>query len=88
MSKDDKLRAELKALRAMRDEDIDTSDIPEKLDWSGAVRGRFYRPVKQPVTMRLDADVVAWFKERAAAEDGRYQTAINRALREYIESHS
>jgi uncharacterized protein (DUF4415 family) len=49
-------------------------------DWNGAVRGRFYRPVKQAVTIRLDADVVAWFKAR----DRKYQTAVNRALREYM----
>ncbi len=71
---------ELRDLKAMRDSDIDTSDIPEIVDWSGAVRGRFYRPVKQIVTIRLDADVVAWFKAR----DRKYQTAVNRALREYM----
>lgn len=43
-----------------------------------------YRPVKQQLSLRLDADVVAWFKD---AGDG-YQTRINRALREYVESHS
>ena len=68
---------ELRDLKAMRDADIDTSDIPEIVDWSGAERGRFYRPVKQIVTIRLDADVVAWFKAR----DRKYQTAVNRALR-------
>ena len=71
---------ELRDLKAMRDADIDTSDIPEIVDWSGAERGRFYRPVKQIVTIRLDADVVAWFKAR----DRKYQTAVNRALREYM----
>jgi uncharacterized protein (DUF4415 family) len=64
----------------MSDADIDTSDIPEIVDWRGAERGRFYRPVKQVVTIRLDADVVAWFK----AQDRKYQTAVNRALREYM----
>jgi uncharacterized protein (DUF4415 family) len=67
----------------MSDADIDTDDIPETSDWSGAVRGRFYRPVKRVVTIRLDADVVAWFKSR----DTRYQTAVNRALREYMIGH-
>jgi uncharacterized protein (DUF4415 family) len=71
---------ELRNLEAMRDTDIDTSDIPEMVDWSGAERGRFYRPIKQVVTIRLDADVVAWFKAR----DPKYQTAVNRALREYM----
>jgi uncharacterized protein (DUF4415 family) len=64
----------------MSDADIDTSDIPEIVDWRGAERGRFYRPVKQVVTIRLDADVIAWFK----AQDRKYQTAVNRALREYM----
>src|SRR5262249_37413347 len=71
---------DLRALKVMRDTDIDTSDIPEIVDWNGAERGRFYRPVKQMVTIRLDAEVVAWFKAR----DGKYQTAVNRALREYM----
>jgi uncharacterized protein (DUF4415 family) len=62
---------------AMRDEDIDLSDMPEVTDWSGAVRGMFYRPVKQPVTMRLDADVVAWLKGFGPG----YQTKANLLLR-------
>jgi uncharacterized protein (DUF4415 family) len=64
----------------MSDADINTSDIPEIVDRRGADRGRFYRPVKQMVTIRLDADVIAWFKTR----DRKYQTAVNRALREYM----
>ena len=64
----------------MGDAHIDTSDIPEIIDWSNAERGRFYRPIKQVVTIRLDADVIAWFKAR----DRKYQTAVNRALREYM----
>lgn len=76
--------AELDALEALPDDQIDTSDIPETLDWSGAKRGLFYRPVKQQITLRLDADVVAWFKQQAP--DGRgYQTDINRALRSHME---
>jgi uncharacterized protein (DUF4415 family) len=78
-----KQAAELKALAALPDDQIDTNDIPEVRDWSGAKRGLFYRPVKQQLTLRLDADVVAWFKRNA--RDGRgYQTDINRALREYV----
>ena len=73
---------EIAALAALADEEIDTSDIPEILDWSGAKRGVLYRPVKLQITLRLDADVVAWFK--ASAPGGRgYQTQINRVLREY-----
>ena len=79
-----RLRGELAALEAMADTDIDTRDIPEVVDWSGAVRGRFYRPVKQLLSVRLDSDVVAWFK---SAGEG-YQTRINAALREYVKSHT
>jgi hypothetical protein len=43
-------RAELKSLAALRDDAIDTSDVPELLDWPGAKRGLFYRPVKQQLT--------------------------------------
>lgn len=73
-------KAELEALADLSDENIDTTDIPEILDWSGTKRGLLYRPVKRQITLRLDADVVAWF--RADAPGGRgYQTEINRVLR-------
>jgi uncharacterized protein (DUF4415 family) len=75
--------AELKSLAELPDHAIDTSDAPELLDWSGAKRGLFYRPVKQQLTLRLDADVVAWFKNNAKSDEG-YQTRINQALREYV----
>ena len=76
--------AELKSLAALPESEIDTSDAPELLDWSGARRGLFYRPVKQQLTLRLDADVVAWFKSQTKSSEG-YQTRINRALREYVQ---
>ena len=79
-------KAELQALTALPDDQIDTSDIPEIRDWSGARRDLLYRPVNRPVkqqiTLRLDADVVAWFK--ASAPGGRgYQTKMNRVLRKH-----
>jgi uncharacterized protein (DUF4415 family) len=80
-------QAEIDALAAPPNREIDTSDVPEVRDWSGAQRGTFYRPIKQQLTLRLDADIVAWFKERT--RDGRaYQTVINKALREYVERHA
>jgi uncharacterized protein (DUF4415 family) len=82
-----KQRAELKSLPALRDDAIDTSDARELLDWSGAKRGLFYRPVKQQLTLRLDSDVVAWFKSHTTASEG-YQTRINRALREYVQGQA
>jgi uncharacterized protein (DUF4415 family) len=79
--------AELTALAALPDDAIYTSDAPEVLDWSGAKRGLFYRPVKQQLTLRVDADVIAWFKAHAASKGG-YQTRINRALREYVQGQT
>jgi uncharacterized protein (DUF4415 family) len=75
-----RLKKELAALAAMPDSAIDTSDIPELPPdaWKNAVRGRFYRPVKQAVSMRLDADVIAWLKKQGKG----YQTRANRILRE------
>jgi uncharacterized protein (DUF4415 family) len=78
-------KAQLERLRSLPDEDIDTSDIPEADEdfWARAVRNPFFRPVKQQLTLRLDADLVAWFK--AQSPDGRgYQTAINDALRHHV----
>ena len=51
----------LEELAAQPEGGIDTSDIPEWTaeDFKGAVRGKFYRPVKQSVSLRLDADVIA-----------------------------
>lgn len=80
-------RAELAALAALPDDAIDTSDAPELLDWSGAKRGLFYRPVKQQLTLRVDADVIAWFKARSTSKEG-YQTRINRALRDYVQGQT
>jgi uncharacterized protein (DUF4415 family) len=51
--------------------------MPETLDWSGAEIGKFYRPPKKPVTMRLDADVIEWLKGYGPG----YQTKANILLR-------
>ena len=75
---------ELRALKELPDDQIDTTDIPEVLDWSDARRGVFYRPVKQQITLRLDADVVEWFKQHAPGGRG-YQTDINHALRQHVQ---
>lgn len=65
------------AIALKKDKDIDLSDMPEVLDWSGAEVGKFYRPVKRPVTMRLDEDVVEWLKGFGRG----YQTKANFLLR-------
>jgi uncharacterized protein (DUF4415 family) len=64
-------------LATKTDADIDLSEMPEVVDWSGAEVGKFYRPPKKPVTMRLDADVVEWLKSFGRG----YQTRANHLLR-------
>ena len=75
-----KQRKMLAKITNVKDDDIDFSDIPEQLDWKDAKRGVFYKPVKQQLTLRLDADVVDWFKRQGAG----YQTQINAVLRKHV----
>ena len=78
------VRSQIRGLEALPEDQIDTTEAPEILDWSDARRGVFYRPVKQQITLRLDADIVAWFKAHARGGRG-YQTDINGALREHVQ---
>lgn len=72
--------AELQALASKADEDIDYSDIPATDDaqWSDAVRGKFFRPLKTQASVRIDADVMEWLKRPGKG----YQTRLNAILRE------
>ena len=72
-----KQKKELKSLAAMSEGHIDLTDIPEIVDWSGAVVGKFYRPIKKSLTIRIDADVLAWLRSQGKG----YQTRINQLLR-------
>lgn len=65
---------------AIKDKDIDYSDIPPLTDefWKTAARSPLYRPTKQATTLRLDADVLTWLKSMGKG----YQTRINKILRE------
>ena len=69
----------LAELAARPDSTIDFSDIPELTEkfWQNAVRNPFYRPVKQQLTLRLDADVIAWLRKQGKG----YQTRANALLR-------
>ena len=70
-------KRQIAAIAAKKDADIDLSEMPEVLDWSGAEIGKFYRPPKKPVTMRLDTDIVGWLKSYGRG----YQTRVNILLR-------
>ena len=72
-----KQKKELRELAAKPDNEIDLTDIPEIVDWSGAVVGKFYRPIKKSLTIRVDADVLAWLRSQGKG----YQTRINQLLR-------
>jgi uncharacterized protein (DUF4415 family) len=74
--------SEIRALKRMKDSEIDTTDIPAVADWSMAAVGKFYRPIKKPLTIRLDADVLAWLKGAGSG----YQTRINALLRRAMEN--
>ena len=80
-------QAELDVLAALPEEGIDTREMPEVSDWTGARRGVLYRPIKRQITLRIDADVIEWFKSQTLKGEG-YQTSINRALREYVRQHA
>lgn len=81
-------REELERLKNLPDDQIDLSDIPEWTDemFDRAIknrelnRARFFRPVKQPVTVRIDADIVHWLKSQGKG----YQTRLNSHLRQWM----
>jgi len=77
-------RDQLAKLAALPEDQIDTTDIPEapEASWTDVRRADLYRPVKKPVTIRLDADVLTWFKEHSASSG--YQTEINKVLRRHV----
>jgi len=70
----------LEKLSRRPDEKIDTFDLPELTEkfWQNAVRNPFYRPVKQQLTLRLDADIIAWLRRQGRG----YQTRANALLRD------
>ena len=82
------IAAQIAQLVNMPDTDIDTADIPEAPieNWALAKRPGLYKPSKKPVTLRLDTDVVSWFKDHS--QSGGYQTEINRVLRRYVHDNA
>ena len=80
----------IKKLKKMQDRDIDFSDMPALTQEQLAqflpaklLNRSLYRPVKVPVKMNYDADVLEWFRSFGKG----YQTRMNAALREYMLSH-
>jgi uncharacterized protein (DUF4415 family) len=73
------IREELAVLAERPDSEIDFSDIPAtaEKDWLNAERGRFYKPIKQRLTVSLDDDVLEWLK----GQGDDYRTRVNEVLR-------
>ena len=73
------IRKELAALASKPESEIDFSDLPDTAtqDWRGAVRGKFYRPIKKQLTVRIDADVLEWLRSQGKG----YQSRLNDILR-------
>ena len=73
-------KAEIAALRARPDSEIDTSDIPPLTEefWKHAIHNPFYKPTKTATTVRVDSDVLLWLKSKGKG----YQTRLNVILRE------
>jgi len=78
-------RAELQALKRKPESAIDYSDAPAVENFPPEIHiGKFYRPMKQQISIRIDADVLAWFRSRG----GKYQAYINQALRREMQGHA
>jgi len=75
-------KTNLKRLKEMNDEDINLDDIPELGD-DFFKNAELQLPSKQSVTIRMDSDVLLWFKNQGKG----YQTRINQLLRRYMETH-
>lgn len=82
-----KSRTDWRRVDALKDEDIDFSDIPEITPemFARAVVRRGLKPIprKEQLTLRIDGDVLEWFKKQGRG----YQTRINQLLRAYMEAH-
>jgi uncharacterized protein (DUF4415 family) len=71
-----------KRVEEMTDEEIDTSDIPP-LDDNFFAKAKLRMPKQVSITMRLDADILEWFR----AQGEEYESLINTALRSYVEGN-
>jgi uncharacterized protein (DUF4415 family) len=80
-AKEPAIKSDLARVDKLRDRDIDYSDIPELDDEVFAQPLVPWPPRKEPITIRVDADVLDWFKHQGRG----YQTRINQVLRRYMD---
>jgi len=69
-----------------RREKFDEFEMEDEYDFSGGTRGRFYKPKKVPTTLRLDNDIILYFKKLASEKKVPYQTLINALLRKELQT--
>ena len=68
-------------------ENEEVFEMKSEYDFSDGIRGRFYTPKKRSTTIRLDDDIILYFKKVSSEKKVGYQTLLNSALREYINHH-
>ena len=66
--------------------EYDNYELEDNYDFTGGVRGRFYKPKKAPITLRLDDDIILFLKKEASEKKVPYQTLINSLLREHTQA--
>jgi uncharacterized protein (DUF4415 family) len=81
-----KRKRELAKLASRSDSEIDYSDIPPLAEkfWQNAVRNPFYRPVKRQVTLRIDADILAWLRQHGKGYQSRLNSLLRAAMIEHL----
>ncbi len=67
-------------------EKFDEYEMKNEYDFTDGVRGRFYEPKKIPVSLRLDNDIILFFKKLASEKKVPYQTLINALLRKELQT--
>ena len=67
-------------------EKFDEYEMEDEYDFTDGVRGRFYEPKKIPVSLRLDNDIILFFKKLASEQKVPYQTLINALLRKELQA--
>ncbi len=81
----EELAKQIGALDAIRDQDIDLSDIPEQGGRMGWLRGSMYRPIMKAISIRLPAPDLALARQLAVRSGVPYQTYIKRLLHEALD---
>ena len=81
-SKSVKITSKIRKLYARRDRSLDRADVPQlsPAQWAKAEIGRFYRPIKTQISLRIDADVLAWLKSKGEGHLGRINTILRERM--------